>query len=243
MIDRNDRVDPGRWTRVVRATVAVVALGAYASAAFGTYAVRSGDSLGAIASRTGTTVASLAAINHLANPDRIFIGEVLSLEGSPRAISGPVGIPVEIRPNGLPAALLHNPERLSLRPAFRRWAAASGVPAGLLEAMAWMESGWQADVTSPTGAQGVAQIEPGTARFISIGLLGLHRTLDARVADNGIRMEAAYLAWLLRHTHGDVSMALASYYQGPASVSRHLLPETRRYVAVVRTLWQVFGTG
>ncbi|GAC1385157.1 MAG: hypothetical protein NVSMB4_12560 [Acidimicrobiales bacterium] len=236
-----------RWARGVSATVAVVALGVCASAGFGSYTVRPGDSLSAVASRAGTTVASLAAINHLVDPDRIFVGQVLSVDGSPRAtsntVSDPVDVPVDEPPNGLPVALLRHPDRLSLRPTFRRWAAASGVPAGLLEAMAWMESGWQADVTSPTGAQGVGQIEPGTARFISVGLLGLRRTLDARVPDNGIRMEAAYLAWLLRHAHGDVSTALAGYYQGPASVDRRLLPETRRYVALVRTLWGVFGTG
>ncbi|GAC1588299.1 MAG: hypothetical protein NVS3B21_03920 [Acidimicrobiales bacterium] len=227
--------------------VAVVAVGATASAGFGSYTVRPGDSLGAIAARAGTTVASLTALNHLADPDRIFAGQVLSVDGPQRAVphpDDPVDVPVDVPPSsGLPSALVRHPERLALQPAFRRWAASSGVPAGLLEAMAWMESGWQPDVTSSTGAQGVAQIEPGTARFVSIGLLGLRHTLDARVPDNGIRMEAAYLAWLLRHFHGDVSTALAGYYQGPASVDRHLLPETRQYVLAVRTLWGVFGAG
>lgn len=226
--------------------VAVLALGVGASAGFGSYTVRPGDSLGAIAARAGTTVASLAALNHLGDPDRIFAGQVLSLGGSAQPTADPadpVDVPVDLPSGGLPAALLRHPERLSLQPTFRRWAASSGVPAGLLEAMAWMESGWQADVTSSTGAQGVGQIEPGTARFVSIGLLGLRQSLDARVPENGIRMEAAYLAWLLRHSHGDVSTALAGYYQGPASVDRRVLPETRRYVSVVRTLWGVFGSG
>ena len=47
----------------------------------GTYRVVAGDTLGSIAARFGTTVAALAAINHLSNPNLIFAGEVLVLGG------------------------------------------------------------------------------------------------------------------------------------------------------------------
>lgn len=41
------------------------------------YTVHAGDTLSAIASAHGTTVAVLVALNHLSNPDRIFAGQVL----------------------------------------------------------------------------------------------------------------------------------------------------------------------
>jgi LysM repeat protein len=45
-----------------------------------TYTVRAGDTLDAIANRFGTTVASLAAANHIGNPNLIEVGQVLTLQ-------------------------------------------------------------------------------------------------------------------------------------------------------------------
>jgi LysM repeat protein len=143
-----------------------------------------------------------------------------------------------------PADLLAHTTRLTLVPAFRHWASVSAVPAGLLEAVAWMESGWRPTVVSRTGAVGIGQIEPKTATFISTQLLGLTTTLDSRVAEKNIRMSAAYLAWLLQQTNGDVATAVGAYYQG----LHHLratgpLSSTRRYVAGVGALWELFRSG
>ncbi|MFK0296711.1 LysM peptidoglycan-binding domain-containing protein, partial [Streptomyces sp. NPDC090442] len=44
-----------------------------------TYTVRSGDTLSGIAARYGTTVAKLAAANHITNPDRIYAGQTLKI--------------------------------------------------------------------------------------------------------------------------------------------------------------------
>jgi LysM repeat protein len=54
----------------------------------GTYRVVSGDTLGAIAARHGTTVAALAALNHLANPNLLYVGQVL--EVAPGSAPAPV---------------------------------------------------------------------------------------------------------------------------------------------------------
>lgn len=43
------------------------------------YQVRAGETLSGIASRFGTTVAALTALNHISNPDRIFAGQWLDL--------------------------------------------------------------------------------------------------------------------------------------------------------------------
>lgn len=61
---------------------AVGSAGAVAMAA-PAYTVHAGDTLAAIAASHGTTVSALAATNHVANPNLIFGGESLSLNGGP----------------------------------------------------------------------------------------------------------------------------------------------------------------
>jgi len=48
----------------------------------GTYTVVAGDSLSGIAQRFGTTYQNLAAINHIADPNKIFPGQVIHLSGA-----------------------------------------------------------------------------------------------------------------------------------------------------------------
>jgi LysM repeat protein len=45
-----------------------------------TYTVQAGDTLTAIASRYGTTVSDLIAANHIANPNLIFVGQVIEVQ-------------------------------------------------------------------------------------------------------------------------------------------------------------------
>ena len=47
----------------------------------GTYRVRAGDTLSGIASRYGTTVATLASLNGISNPNLIQVGQVIKLPG------------------------------------------------------------------------------------------------------------------------------------------------------------------
>lgn len=44
-----------------------------------TYKVRSGDTMSAIAARFGTTIAEIAALNNIANPSLIRVGQVLRI--------------------------------------------------------------------------------------------------------------------------------------------------------------------
>jgi LysM repeat protein len=135
----------------------------------------------------------------------------------------------------LPAALLSFPDRLALMPLFDRWAAEYGVSPSLLKALAWMESGWQASVVSPSGAIGIGQLLPDTAAFVAGTLIGV--PLDPFAADDNIRMSARFLAQLLNLTNGDVNMALAGYYQGLTSVRRDgMKATTAAYVNVILAL-------
>jgi soluble lytic murein transglycosylase-like protein len=127
---------------------------------------------------------------------------------------------------------------------FVHWARVFGVPAGLLEALTWMESGWQSGVVSSTGAVGIGQLEPSTVRFVSLTLLGRATPLNPRVAPANIEMSAAFLAWMIRAAHGNIANALGGYYQGLGSLyASGPFPSTRTYVLVIGELWQQFRSG
>lgn len=68
-----------RAHRTPSTTAAVVALAFLALLATSTHTVARGETLAGIASRYGTTVAALAATNGIADPNRIFAGELLQL--------------------------------------------------------------------------------------------------------------------------------------------------------------------
>ncbi len=59
-----------------------------ALAASGTHVVRSGETLGTIAIRNGTTVRALVEANKLADPDRILVGQQLTIPGTGGATGG-----------------------------------------------------------------------------------------------------------------------------------------------------------
>lgn len=67
----------GSYSLSAQAVEAATSPQAAATTSGGSYTVRSGDTLGAIAASHDTTVAALAAKNHLANPNLIRTGQVL----------------------------------------------------------------------------------------------------------------------------------------------------------------------
>jgi LysM repeat protein len=72
-------VIPGKSGAAVAA--AKPAAKAAAPAATGVYVVRRGDTLGAIAARYGTSISRLVALNGLANPNHIYVGQRLRVSG------------------------------------------------------------------------------------------------------------------------------------------------------------------
>jgi LysM repeat protein len=198
-----------------------------------THVVTAGENLTTIARRYGATVGALAAANHL-DPRRVLpIGARLVLPASGAARGG--------GGRGYPLRLAASPSRLALVPHFRHWAAANRLPADLLMATTWLESGWQNHVVSSVGAVGIGQLMPSTVRFVRSELIGID-TLDPRVPEHNIRMSARYLRWLLQLTRGEVRTALAYYYQGPRSVwTKGPLPVTVAYVDTVLALRRRFA--
>lgn len=193
-----------------------------------TVTISPGQTLTSIAADNGTTVAMLEAVNGIVHPNLVVSGMQLRL---PPASTGTSALASDIVPAGstLPAPLLAHPGRVALRSLFVHWAIVEGVSPALLEAMCWWESGWQTYVSSVTGALGVCQLEPSTVTHLQDQLA--QPNLDPNIASDNIEMAAVFLHQLLVATAGDVSMALAGYYQGLASVqSAGIFPSTKQYV-------------
>ncbi len=201
-----------------------------------TYVIAAGDTLSGIARRFAVTVRALADANGITDVNRIRAGVRLTIPGSDLTTTPtPPAARAGVDASRFPERLRTSPERLALVPHFQRWAGEYGVPVDLLMAMTWLESGWQNQVVSHVGAQGIGQLMPATVDFVSDVLL--RTRLDPAVPDQNIRMSARYLAWLLERTGGDERLALAGYYQGLASVrARGVFAVSEAYVANVQTL-------
>jgi hypothetical protein len=114
------------------------------------------------------------------------------------------------------------------------WAGHYGVDRKLVRAVAWMESGYQTNLTSAAGAWGVMQILPVTWSYAETVLIGAK---VPRTASGNIRVGVAYLRQLLREFGGDERKALAGWYQGPAAVrKRGILRESKVFIANVLAL-------
>ena len=116
----------------------------------------------------------------------------------------------------------------------QHWAGVYGVDPGLVRALAWMESGNQPNLVSPAGARGVLQVLPSTKQYVETVLLGKRVPWTA---SGGIRVGVVYLRELLREFHGNRSLALAAWYQGPASLRQNgVQAGTRVFVSNVLAL-------
>ena len=178
--------------------------------------VRAGDTLSAIAERSGTTVAALARRNRLDPRRFLLIGTRLIV---------PPGGGMDV---GTPAS------RAAVEDALSRWAGHYGVSLDLVRALSWQESGFQNDVRSKAGAVGPMQVIPATRVFVEQFLIGerVPRTMDGNV-----RLGVAYLHHLLHQFGMDARLALGAYYSGPAAVlNRGLSRETQHFVANVLAL-------
>jgi soluble lytic murein transglycosylase-like protein len=121
-------------------------------------------------------------------------------------------------------------------------AARHGLPAHLVEAVAYWESGWDQSKVSDTGAIGLMQVQPDVAAELGPRLLG--RVVDLRDPAQNADAGAAILKAYIDDQGGDVDRGLAAYYQGPQSLADDgVQPDTERYVSGIDSLRQLLDEG
>ncbi len=113
-------------------------------------------------------------------------------------------------------------------------AAAAGIPQGLIEGMIMQESRGDTYrkgklLTSPVGAQGLAQFMPGTAKQYGV---------DVTNEESSINGMIKYVSDLLKMFKGDVEKAVMAYNAGPENVrtgKANGFKETKNYLSNVKS--------
>lgn len=118
----------------------------------------------------------------------------------------------------------------------------------LLAAVIYRESKFRADARSSSGAIGLMQLLPDTAKGIALHTGGSRfRVADLYEPEINVRYGSFYLRRLLTK-YGDTRMALAAYNAGQANVDEWLaagqgiaFAETREYVDAVLDLREIYA--
>lgn len=126
-------------------------------------------------------------------------------------------------------AVLHIPFSAEINQA----AAAYGLDPALLAGLVKVESGFNPTAVSPSGAMGLTQIMPETARELGL-------TSPFSPAEN-LNAGARYLAWLITFFNGDTEQALMAYHGGPGRIaSGAVRPIDRQYMQDVLAAYQQY---
>lgn len=210
--------------------------GSGAPAPLGAYSVRPGDTLSAIATRSGVSTGELAWMNGVDPNAPLLVGTALKLPtGAPLASDSAPTAP-KVVPPAEPYATAGRVTATQVG----QVAAAAGVPSSLAAAIAWQESGFNNEFVSAANARGVMQVLPGTWTWVQKRLAD--RPLDPSSPVDNVQAGVMYLGQLIRDAGGDEARAIASYYQGASSVEEDgMLPDTQRYVSDVMALRSRFG--
>lgn len=86
-----------------------------------------------------------------------------------------------------------------------------GIPVAVIAAQIAMESNWDPNAKSPTGAEGIAQFEPDTWKAYGQG--------DPRNPAQAMKAYIKYMGYLLKLEGGNIELALAAYNAGPGNIA------------------------
>jgi LysM repeat protein len=204
------------------------------------YVIQPGDNVFFIAGLFGIDVLELMEANGIERADEIIlIGQEMVI---------PIALPTAEEPVPDPwTGDIHAPDidpsdYETIRALIYEISAEWGWDPYLIMALAWQESGWQQDIVSWAGAEGVMQLMPETAADAGPYLLGREMNTRYDVRDN-ITLGVAYLDHLYGLT-GDPYLALAAYYQGLYSVETDgVFGETDAYALNILSMRDLFATG
>jgi soluble lytic murein transglycosylase-like protein len=111
----------------------------------------------------------------------------------------------------------------------------TGLPERLIATLIAGESAFKPDAVSKTGALGLTQLMPDTAKALGVN--------PHNVAEN-VMGGARYLAQQIVHFNGNLPLAFAAYNAGPGAVEKYggipPFPETQAYV---QNMMAMYGGG
>jgi soluble lytic murein transglycosylase len=113
----------------------------------------------------------------------------------------------------------------------------------LLAAVIYQESKFEVRAESDSGAIGLMQLLPATAKGIAVRTGGSRfRVADLYDPEINVRYGSWYLRHLLDKYGGDLELALAAYNGGQGNVDRGIrYPETDDYVERVEELREIYA--
>ncbi len=187
------------------------------------YRIRFGDTLANIANGYHTNIWALAHVNNIGNVNLIFAGQQLCIPHA-GSNSGGQGSGSGATVGGNGSGILANgyvgwynygalqwSSRSQVAAQLRQIAWNYGLPANLVLAIGWQESGWTQHVIARDGGIGVMQLMPYTVMSIN-GSTGIHRD-PYKLWDN-LNLGATYLRWLYTTFHGNLDQVISAYNEG-----------------------------
>jgi LysM repeat protein len=225
--------------------------------ASGSYTVKAGDTLWAIASRHGVKLSELLSANKLSMSSVIHPGNKLAIPGAAgQPATAPAAAVTPLVPSSFlgftyPAAVVSSanenkallnaspvPSRQAMQGIVADTARAMGVEPSLALAFAYQESGFNQRAVSPANAIGTMQVIPSSGQWAS-DLVG--RKLNLLDPYDNATAGVAIIRQLLA-TSKDRDTAIAGYYQGQYSVSKYgMYDDTKTYVEAIKAHQKNFG--
>ena len=224
----------------------------------GSYTIKAGDTLSAIASKHGVKLSDVLSANQLSMTTVIYPGNKLVIPGASiqPASSTPAATVTPLVPStflgfSYPEAVVSSanenkallnaapvPSRDEMRSIVTDRARAMGVEPSLALAFAYQESGFNQRAVSPANAIGTMQVIPTSGEWAS-DLVG--RKLNLLDPYDNATAGVAIIKRLLA-TSKDTDTAIAGYYQGQYSVSKYgMYDDTKAYVAAIKAHQRNFG--
>jgi LysM repeat protein len=249
---------PGQKIRIgagVTASPAAKPAARAAATPSGSYVIKAGDTLSGIASRHGVRLADILSANRLKLTSVIYPGHKLVIPGKSSAIQ-PASSVTPLVPSSFlgftyPAAVVSSanknkallnaspvPSLSQMQSIVADTARRMGVDPALAQAFAYQESGFNQRAVSPANAIGTMQVIPSSGEWAS-DLVG--RKLNLLDPYDNATAGVAIIRQLIR-TSKSVDYAIAGYYQGQYSVSKHgMYSDTKNYVAAIKAHRKTFS--
>ncbi|XAS68957.1 LysM peptidoglycan-binding domain-containing protein [Micrococcaceae bacterium Sec5.7] len=217
-----------------------------APASSGSYTIKSGDTLSAIAARHGVNLSAILSANRISVSTIIYPGNKLVIPGTsvqPAASVTPL-IPSSFLGFTYPSAVVSSanrnkallnaspvPSREQMKAIVTDTARRMGVNPSLALAFALQESGFDQRAVSPANAIGTMQVIPSSGQWAS-DLVG--RQLNLLDPYDNATAGVAIIRQLIA-TSKNLDNAIAGYYQGQYSVSKYgMYKDTKKYVASIK---------